>query len=86
MSKMYTFDYDAAEAAIKKQKAKLVLLQLPDGIKPRGKEIQDELQSRTKAEILIWGGSCFGSCDLPLEAKYLGIDLVLHFGHTQWVF
>ena len=86
MSKNYTFDYTAAEKAIKNNKAKIVLLQLPDGIKPRAKEIQDELERRTKAQILIWGGSCFGSCDLPTEAKNLGVDLVLHFGHSQWIF
>ncbi|MAE13771.1 hypothetical protein CMO92_04350 [Candidatus Woesearchaeota archaeon] len=86
MNSNYSFDLKTAIQTIKKNKAKQVLLQLPDGIKPYAKEIQDKLEKETNTQILIWGGTCFGSCDLPLEAKYLNIDLVLHFGHSQWLF
>ncbi|MEK6916431.1 MAG: hypothetical protein AABW92_01690 [Nanoarchaeota archaeon] len=32
----------------------------------------------------MWGGSCYGSCDLPLEVKKLGVDLLIHYGHSPW--
>jgi 2-(3-amino-3-carboxypropyl)histidine synthase len=68
-------------AGIKKDSAKSVLLQLPDGLKPRAKQICDELQQKTGARILIWGGSCFGACDVP---NISGIDLLVQFGHSEW--
>ena len=47
---------------IKKQKAKIVLLQFPDGMKPNATTIAEELEKRApKAEFLIWLGSCFGA-------------------------
>lgn len=71
---------------ISRSKAKKVLLQLPDGLKPKAQEIQKFLEKRTDAQILIWAGSAFGSCDLPLEAKNIGVDMIVHFGHTKWRF
>lgn len=58
-------------------------MQLADGLKPYARRIQDHLEAHTKATILVWGGSCFGSCDIPLEAKTLGVDLVLQWGHSM---
>jgi len=82
----YKLDLDTAIAAIQQHKPRRILIQLPDGLKPRAREIQDELAKHTDAEFLIWGGSNFGSCDLPIEVKQLGVDLLLHFGHPQWQF
>jgi diphthamide biosynthesis enzyme Dph1/Dph2-like protein len=81
---MYSFDLDGAVEEIKENNPKKVLLHLPDGLKPRAKEIQDYLKSKVDSEILIWAGSCFGACDLPVESKNIGIDLIIHFGHTKW--
>ena len=78
---MYDLELEKAAQEIKKSKAKRVLIQLADGLKPRAKEVQEFLQKETNAEILVWGGSCFGACDIPLEAKNLGVDLVLQWGH-----
>ncbi|MFH1174330.1 MAG: diphthamide synthesis protein [archaeon] len=87
MHKMtYNLELDKAIAAIKKSQPTCILIQLPDGLKPRAKEIQEALRKHTTAELLIWSGSNFGSCDLPLEVKHLGVDLVLHFGHPEWVY
>ena len=69
---------------IRNQGAKRILLHLPDGIRPRAKEIQDFIKKETGVEVFIWAGSCYGACDLPMEAKNLGIDLLIHFGHTRW--
>lgn len=66
---------------IKKNKAKTVLLQLPDGLRPKAQEICDELSQKTDARILLWGGSCFGACDVP---NMNSVDLLVQFGHSEW--
>ncbi len=67
-----------------KRKAKRVLIQLPDGLKPRANEIVDHLRKETSAEVLIFAGTCFGACDIPLGLDTLGIDLLVQFGHSRF--
>ena len=74
---------EAAKQAIAKHQAKRVLIQLPDGLKQRAAEIVDSLKS-AGAELFIWTDSNYGACDLPLEAKNVGVDLILHYGHEAW--
>jgi diphthamide biosynthesis enzyme Dph1/Dph2-like protein len=74
---------DNAKAAIAQYNAKKVLIQLPDGLKQHAGHIYDELRS-TGAELFIWTDSNYGSCDLPVEARNVGIDLILHYGHEAW--
>jgi 2-(3-amino-3-carboxypropyl)histidine synthase len=81
---MYTLETQKAISEIKKQDAKVVCLQLPDGLKPKAEEIQKAIEKETKAQVIIWGGTCYGSCDLPLEVKRLGVDLLIHYGHSPW--
>ena len=78
----YDLELDKAVKEIKKKKAKRVCIQLPDGLKPKAKEIQEHLAKKTDAEILIWMGSCYGACDVPLEIKRLGVDLLIQWGHS----
>ena len=80
------FDFDLNKIAdkINKENLKLVCIQLADGIKPRAVEIQKYLEENTNARILIWLGSCFGACDVPLELKELNIDLLVQFGHNDF--
>jgi len=80
----YDFELEKAVKKIKESNAEKVLIQLPSGLKPKAKEIADFLESMTEADIIIWAGSCYGSCDIPLEVKSLGIDLIIHFGHSEW--
>jgi diphthamide biosynthesis enzyme Dph1/Dph2-like protein len=79
----WEFDLASARDAIAKHGAKRVLIQLPDGVKPHGGAIVDALRD-TGAELLIWTDSNYGSCDLPVEARNVGVDLILHFGHEAW--
>ncbi len=80
---MYDLDIDRAIEAIKMKKARTVVIQLPDGLKPKAKEIHDILKEKTKADIYIWGGSCFGACDIP-KLDSLKPDLLIQFGHSEW--
>ena len=80
----YDLELQKAIAEIKKQKAKKVCIQLPDGLKPKAKEIADFLQNEAKAEVIIWAGSCFGACDIPKQIENLGVDMLVHWGHSGW--
>lgn len=82
--KNINLELEKAVAEILRVKAKTVLIQLPDGLKPKAMEISDYLEKHTKANIIIWAGSCFGSCDLPPDIK--DVDLCISFGHSIWPF
>ena len=81
----YDLELEKVVAKVKASKAKLVLLQFPDGLKPYAISVVDFLREKTKAEFLIWMGSCFGACDTPVLSKGLEkeIDLVIQFGHNE---
>lgn len=84
---LYDLELDRCVEEVKKSNAKKVLLHLPDGLKPKSKEVVDYLKERAKGvEFFIWAGSCYGACDIPVEASNLGIDLLIHWGHTSWKF
>ena len=80
MGSTYNLELDKAIDAIKKANAEKVCIQLPDGLKPRAKEIQEKIESETEAIVLIWAGSCFGACDFP----QLDVDLLIQWGHSEW--
>ncbi len=82
----YNLETERVINSIKEKNAKNVCLHLPDGLKPQAKEITDQIRKETGAEVFIWAGSNFGSCDLPLEVQRLGVDLLIHYGHSEWVY
>ena len=82
----YELELEKTAKTINDDGAKRVLLQLPEGLKPKAKEIQEYLEKHTKVDILIWGASNYGACDIPIEARNVQVDLIVHYGHSQWVF
>jgi len=80
----YELELDKAVEKINKEHSSFVCIQLPDGMKPLAGQIADHIESKTPAKVLIWGGTCFGACDLPLEVERLGVDLIIHWGHAAW--
>jgi 2-(3-amino-3-carboxypropyl)histidine synthase len=80
----YDLELEKAASEIRKNKARLVCIQLPDGLKPEAKRIADELEQKTGATIIIWLGSCYGACDIPLAAKELGVEMLIQWGHSKW--
>jgi len=84
IQEIYELELDRIDENIKKSKAKIVLLQFPDGMKPYSTAIADELKTRNKnSEFLIWFSTCFGACDIP-PINDKSIDLVVQFGHSPW--
>jgi len=79
----YNLEIENIIEKIKQKKAKTILLQFPDGLKPISTEIAEKLEKETKAKCTIWLGSCFGACDLP--QTNLNFDLLVQFGHSQWI-
>ena len=86
LNEKYDLELDKAIENIRKSKAKLVLLQFPEGLKQYATEIVDYLESKTeRVEFLIWSGSCYGACDLPVGFGGIKpeIDLTIQFGHNS---
>ena len=44
----------------------------------------DFLEQKTGCQVIIFLGSCFGACDVPLEVERLGVDLLVAWGHSEW--
>ncbi len=63
---------------IRREKPKSVLLQAPSGLKkyliPLAREIKN-------CEVYIWGGTCFGACDVPK----VDVDLIIQIGHNKFI-
>lgn len=79
----YDLELEKAIVEIKREKAKKVLIQLPDGLKQEATKIVDEIEKSTTAKCFIWLGSCYGACDIPNVNDF---DLLIQFGHSKWPF
>jgi diphthamide biosynthesis enzyme Dph1/Dph2-like protein len=71
---MYDLELARAVATIKDKKAKLVCIQLPEGLKPETQQIVKELEAKTSARVI--------TCMPNVEA--LGVDLLIQWGHSAW--
>ena len=82
---MLEFDFDFIAGEIKKRNAKIVAVQLPEGLKQNALEIAETLEEKSSAKIAIFVDPCFGACDLA-DSRALGIgaDFLVHFGHTEF--
>ena len=83
---MKTMSFDLEEKRlqeeIKKRKPKIVFLQLPEGLKPEAPRLASVVEEASALPI-VSSDPCYGACDLPVsEAKLLGADLIVHYGHT----
>ena len=81
---MFNLELDKVINKITEKNSKNVLIQLPDGLKPRANEVVEAIETKTKAKAFIWLGSCFGACDIPIGMNSIGIDLVIQFGHNPY--
>ena len=84
LMEIYDIQFDKIEKEIKKSKAKNILLQFPNGLKPYSTTIVDYLEKKfPKINFIIWLGSCFGACDVPAVKHIKDIDLIVQFGHSK---
>ncbi|MFT4309949.1 MAG: diphthamide synthesis protein [Candidatus Woesearchaeota archaeon] len=86
-SELYDLEIEKAVEKIRKHNARFVCIQLPDGLKRYAPEIMESIRNEIpEIKIVLWGGSCYGACDLPIEVKRLGVDLLIQWGHSPWVY
>lgn len=81
---MYDLELKKVIERIVKEKAKNVLIQLPDGLKPDADKIQKIIEKETDSQVFFYAGSCYGACDIPNLPKNLKIDLLIQWGHSEW--
>ena len=65
-----------------RSKARLVGLQVPEGLKRAAPGIAREIKDQTGAEVIISGDPCYGACDIDM-ALCDEVDLMLHLGHAK---
>lgn len=86
MTVLYDLELDKVIAKIKEMEAKRVLLQLPDGMRPFAVQMTNAINIATSASVFLSGNSCYGACDISFDqARGLNVDLIVHYGHTQYV-
>ncbi|MFO7991694.1 MAG: diphthamide biosynthesis enzyme Dph2 [Thermoplasmata archaeon] len=73
----FFFDLESANQRIDEMGANKILLQLPDGLIRH----TDEFSREIKGDISIWGGTCYGACDLPSDIG--GNEVLIHVGHAE---
>ena len=77
MDKVYLKLSKEIKEIIRKEKPKTVLLQAPSGLKKYLLDLSKEIDS----EVYIWGGTCFGACDIP----NVKVDLLIQIGHNAFI-
>jgi 2-(3-amino-3-carboxypropyl)histidine synthase len=79
------FDLEEKELlkAVCDRKARLVLIQLPEGLKPQGPKLAHVVE-KAGAIAILSADPCYGACDLAItEAERLGADLIVHYAHSE---
>ena len=80
---MYTLEEQRVLDEVKRRRAKRILLQLPEGLKPLGFGLAQRIERETGAEVFLSGDPCYGACDLALSPKrILEAELLVHIGHA----
>lgn len=79
----FDLELDRIVKEVQEKDAKLVLIQLPDGLKPQAKIVVNTIEKETSAKAIIWLSSCYGGCDIPVGLPK-DIDLLIAFGHNQF--
>lgn len=83
---MYDLEIERVSEEVRRRGSRRVLLQLPDGLRPRAIEIVKSLKEMTDVEYFLHGGSCYGGCDLALhQGEAVKADLIIHYGHNKMV-
>ncbi|GAA5986697.1 hypothetical protein JCM5350_001456 [Sporobolomyces pararoseus] len=79
----YNFEIPKSIAQIKKNGAKRVALQMPEGLAMYGCAIVDIIERFTGAECVIMGDVTYGACCIDdYTARALGCDMMIHYGHS----
>jgi 2-(3-amino-3-carboxypropyl)histidine synthase len=75
-------DLDRALDMIKMSRAKIVGVQVPEGLKRMASDLAKVIEEEAGAEVIVSGDPCYGACDVDLELCRIA-DLVVHVGHSK---
>ncbi|XP_069701555.1 2-(3-amino-3-carboxypropyl)histidine synthase subunit 1 [Periplaneta americana] len=79
----YNFEIYKTIWRIRQTGAKRVALQMPEGLLIFATTIADIIESFTEADTVIMGDVTYGACCIDdYTAKALGVDLLIHYGHS----
>jgi len=82
-TKIFDFEENRVKNEISRRGAKRVLIQLPEGLKTEGPHLA-AVAEEAGAMAIVSADPCYGACDLALlDAEALGVDLIIHFGHSE---
>lgn len=71
---------DRASAIIRKRKARLVGIALPDGLRIHFRELSGSVESRSGAKAAMLVEMCCGACMADVQP---GFDFILHVAHDR---
>ncbi|KAJ1978193.1 Diphthamide biosynthesis protein 1, partial [Dimargaris xerosporica] len=79
----YNFEIHKTVWQIRKNDAKMVALQFPEGILIYACLISDILERFCNVETVVMGDVTYGACCIDdFTAKHLGCDFMVHYGHS----
>lgn len=78
---MYDIDLASAISEIKRLKARMVALQVPEGLKKRAYQFAEDIENNAGAEVVVVAEPCFGACDVP-TSLFDVVDAVVNVGHS----
>jgi len=78
---MYDVDLMSAISEIKRLRARVVALQVPEGLKKRAYQFAEDIENKAGAEVVVVAEPCFGACDVPNSLFDL-VDAVVNIGHS----
>jgi 2-(3-amino-3-carboxypropyl)histidine synthase len=79
---LYDFKLDEIAAWIMKKNAKVVALQMPEGLKVYCQKIAAELETKTQSTCVVMADPCYGACDVSTDFQKFA-DVLVHFGHAD---
>lgn len=79
----YNFEIHKTIWRIKQEKAKVVGLQMPEGILFYSTQIAQILEQFADVDVITLGDVTYGACCIDdLTASRMGIDFLVHYGHS----
>jgi 2-(3-amino-3-carboxypropyl)histidine synthase len=78
---MFEVDLASAISEIRRLKARVVALQVPEGLKKRAYQIAEDIENKSESEVVVVAEPCFGACDIP-SSLFDIVDAVVNVGHS----